>query len=300
MIMALNWDRHLEDEWFERVEEMVREQLTITEDLPERWRSLPSLLAHMIGEISPAPPESFVVDAVATTLGLLIGSWKRYVDRFIRTASPDRLLEGLQSRPRLEDFLQAIQWPFSKLNTHPSLALSDLQERLVRGEGGKSEEYLQRFGVTIRQPQFACFVTIRELENRAFTSGETLPAFGSFIVGRQRKHSGEPEPVCFVEGTAGNRLVVAGKNQAAHCSREQLLVNVLTPNYIYVKNISDVITVKVQATSTEDGGGEVVEEWSELRPSLPLSNTLECGAVRVLRIPFSILLPTKVLCFSNP
>lgn len=297
--MALNWDRHLEDEWFERVEEMVREQLTITEDLPERWGSLPSLLARMIGEISPPPPDTFVVDAVATTLGLLIGSWKKYVERFIRTASPDRLLEGLQSRPRLEDFLQAIQWPFSKLNTHPSLALSDLQERLVRGEGGKSEEYLQRFGITIRQPQFACFVTLHHRENSAFTLGQTLPAFGSFIVGRQRKHTGEPEPDCFVEGPTGNRLVVAGKNEANHCSREQLLVNVLTPNYVYVKNISDVISVRVEAASEEPAVDGLAEEHSDLRPLLPRTTNLDCGAVRVLRIPFSILLPMKSLRFSN-
>lgn len=299
MIMKLSWDRHLEDEWFERVEDRVREELTITEDLPSRWNRLPKQFAELLSEVSPTPPETFVVDAMATSIGLLIGAWRKYVERFSRSLSPDNLLENLNSRPKLDDFLFAIDWPISKLQTHPSLALSDLQERLCRGEGGKAEEYQQRFGVAIRQPQFACYVTIQDLENSAFSLGETLPVFGTFIVGRQRKHNGEPEPVCFVESPSGNRLVIAGKNQAALCSREQLRVSLLTPNHVYVKNTSDVISVKVQATSEDSTSADYAENRSELMPYIPQLATLSCGEVRILQTPFSILLPTKALSFSN-
>jgi hypothetical protein len=36
MIMKQSWDRHIEEQWYERVEDRAREVLTITEDLPDR------------------------------------------------------------------------------------------------------------------------------------------------------------------------------------------------------------------------------------------------------------------------
>lgn len=299
MIMKQSWDRHIEEQWYERVEDRAREVLTITEDLPDRWQLLPQQIAQLLSEVTPAPPEAFIVDALATSIGLLIGAWRKYVERFARTFAPDELLAISKARPKLDDFLTAISWPASQLQVHPSLALSDLRERLCRGEGGKAEEYQQRFGVSIRQPQFTCFMTVQDIEGSAFTLGDTLPVFGSFVVGRQRKHNGEPEPVSFVEHPAGNRLVVAGKNQAAYCSREQLFVSMLTPTYVYVKNMSEVISVKIQGSANESVSSEPAEVRSELMPNVSQTSILAFGEARIMRVPFSILLPAKALRFSN-
>lgn len=299
MIMAISWDRELEEEWFEYVEESVRKYLGVTEDLPTRWHMLPRQLAELLSKITPTPPTSFVADALATTTGLLIGAWKEYVERFSTNISPDLLLSNLRSRPQLDDFLKAIGWSSANLIDHSSLALTDLQERLSRGEGGSATEYLKKFGVSIRQPEFTCFVTVQDVDQNAFTLGQTFPAYGSFVVGRQRKHSGEPEPVCFLENPTGNRLVIARRQQASQCSREQLLISLLTPNHVYVKNISEVISVKLQTTSgrSPDDSGE--GHFSERFPQRTHLETFGCGVEAVLRTPFSLVLPTKIVRLSK-
>jgi hypothetical protein len=300
MIMAATWDRELEDEWFERVEEMVRGALAIDENLSCRWSTLPMQLAELISQVSPYPPESFIVDAIATTIGLLLAAWKEYVEKFWGTFPPDKLLATLTSRPRLDDFLAAFGWPLSVLTNHQSLALSELQERMFRGEGGSAKEYLQRFGVSIRQPPFSCFVTVQDLKCGVFSLGETLPAFGSFVVGRQRKHNSEPEPVSFVEGQGENRLIIAAKNQPAQCSREQLQVIFLTPKHIYLKNLSEVISLKLQTTFDRAEGTDSLEEPSELNPLRLNLVQLDCGEARVVQTPVSIVFPAKILHFRNP
>ena len=297
MIMTISWDRQLEDEWFELVEEKVREYLCVTDDLPTRWHLLPQQLAELLSNIVPSPPRSFIADAIATTIGLLIATWKEYVERFSPSASPDLLLSYLKSRPQLEDFLKAVGWSVAILNDHSSLALTDLQERLCRGEGGTAKEYQHRFGVSIRQPEFNCFVTIQDLDNSAFSAGQSFPAYGSFVVGRQRKHNAEADPICFLEYPSGNRLVIAGRHQAAQCSREQLLICLLTPHHVYVKNISDVISVKLQAAQERSAENAGEEYPSELLPQRMAA--LACGETVVLRTPFSIVLPTKILRLSK-
>jgi|694.fasta_scaffold00597_32 hypothetical protein len=299
MIMTISWDRHLEDDWFELVEEKVREYLCVTEDLPARWHLLPQQLAELLSNIAPSPPPAFIADAIATTIGLLIGTWKEYVERFSSSASPDLLVSYLRSRPQLEDFLKAVGWSVATLNDHSSLALTDLQERLCRGEGGTAKEYQHRFGIAIRQPEFNCFVTIQDLDNGAFSVGQSFPVYGSFVVGRQRKHNGEPDPICFLEYPTGNRLVIAGRHQAAQCSREQLLICLLTPQHVYVKNISDVISVKLQIAPESTTGKDVEEHPSELLPQRVQMTPLGCGETVVLRTPFSIVLPTKILRLSK-
>lgn len=300
MIMATSWNRDLEDEWFERVEEMVRGELSIDANLPRRWKMLPTRLAELISCINPYPPEFFVVDAIATSLGLLLASWKEYVERNWESANPDQLLATLQLRPRLDDFLIAFGWSRSSLANHQTLALSELQERMIRGEGGSATEYLQRFGISIRQPPYSCFVTVQDLKSRVFSIGETLPAFGSFIVGRQRKHIAEPEPISFVEGKAENRLIIAAKNQPSECSREHLQVVLLTPKHIYLKNISDVISLKIQPKPEQANANDSLEDPAETNPLRPQLTPLGCGEMCILQTPFSVIFPTKILHFCNP
>lgn len=300
MIMAASWNRDLEDDWFERVEEMVRGELLCDTNLASRWQTLPSRLGKLISEIRPLPPESFVVDAIATTLGLLLASWKEHVEQNWERGNPDQFLTTLALRPRLDDFLIAFGWSSSILNSHHSLALSELQERMIRAEGGSAKEYLQRFGISIRQPPYTCFVTVQDVKGNVFAIGETLPAFGSFIVGRQRKHTAEPEPVSFVEGKEGNRLIIAAKNQPAECSREHLQVVFLTPKHIYLKNISDVISLKVQPMPDQVNPNDSLEGPDEECPIRPQLTPLGCGEMRVLQTPFSVIFPAKILHFRNP
>ena len=300
MIMAASWTRDLEDEWFDRVEEMVRGELSIDANLPSRWKMLPSRLAELISCISPYPPEFFIVDAMATTLGLLLASWKEYVEQNWERCNPDQLLATLSLRPRLDDFLIAFGWSRSSLSNHQTLALSELQERMIRGEGGSANEYLQRFGISIRQPPYTCFVTVQDLKSSVFSIGETLPAFGSFVVGRQRKHISEPEPVSFVEGKEENRLIIAAKNQPAECSREHLQVVLLTPKHIYLKNISDVISLKVQSKPEQANANDSLEDPGETDPLHQHLKPLGCGETSILKTPFSVIFPAKILHFRNP
>lgn len=300
MIMAASWNRDLEDEWFDRVEEMVRGELSIDANLPSRWKMLPSRLAELISCISPYPPEFFIVDAMATTLGLLLASWKEHVEQNWERCTPDQLLATLSLRPRLDDFLIAFGWSRSSLSNHQTLALSELQERMIRGEGGSANEYLQRFGISIRQPPYTCFVTVQDLKSSVFSIGETLPAFGSFVVGRQRKHISEPEPVSFVEGKEENRLIIAAKNQPAECSREHLQVVLLTPKHIYLKNISDVISLKVQPMPEQANANDSLEGPDEECPVRPQLSPLGCGETSILKTPFSVIFPAKILHFRNP
>lgn len=298
MIMASSWNSRTEDYWFDKVEEFARNQLVVGPDLPDRWLSLPKQLCSLIASIEPPPPESFIVDAIATTIGLLIGTWEDYVRSYVRKLPPDILLSHLHSRPSLENFLTAFQWPTSILRTHHSLALSELEERLGRGEGATAEEYEQRFGIAIRQPAYRVQVTVQDLENSNFSPGNTFPLYGSLIVGRQRQHSREPEPVCFLKAEPHNRLVIAGKQQPDHCSREQLLICALTPQYIYVKNISSILPAKVMQPrgieATHDS-----EPISELSLNPNQVDLLDCGQTAVRKVPFSIALPRKLLRFSG-
>ena len=293
------WDSDCEDRWFDEVESTVRSLLQYDVNLPQRWILLPEALANLIRSIPGNPPPTFVADAIATSIGLMMASWEKFVSDFSSKLPAEQLLNLLANRPKLERFLEALNLPQTFIQQNPSLARSEMEERVLRGEGCSATEYSMRFGVQLRNPHFRIAAVVTDVADLALSKCQPIPIYGRVMVGRQRKHNAEPPPVSFVEGTEYHRLIIAQMDQSGQCSREQLTIAPLSPNYVFLKNHSSVIPSEIVIPKVvPDFVFGSADSLPEACPP-PEVRRLMGEETAVVRIPFSLKLPRKILRFTH-
>jgi hypothetical protein len=256
-----------------------------------------------LGEHIDRLPRDYRIDLIVDTIScineLCLRTWSEYVKTNWKTASPDAMLEQLWQVPTLSNYLYALGQDRSIVERFPTLAWEDLQYRNLYADGARPEDYSTAFGcdlpptshLLVIEPQTATLmfeglvnkgsVDLEYISSSYLDEDESLrrstrlfPLIQQLSVGRQR--ASEPEPFELVFGEGIHRLVIANKKDNRETSREHLLLTVLTPEIIYIKNTSSHFFVEyynILRGSKKLAPGESCMTHSEI--------TLSCNRIKL-------------------
>lgn len=296
--------RRQEEDWLDTLEGEIHHDLTIDASLPMRLQGYPSILVERLRQYPGPRRDSVTASAISSCISLTLHAWKNYVQRYQNEVTPDKLFEQLSSIPRLANFLQVANLPDSFVQRFPFLARNELQDRIRLADGASREDYHDRFGINLIEPQNLPWLIIQSLKLKAFISLPTFPLTGCFDIGRQHSHE-MPAVHLSYHGNI-RRLVIANKTDVRACSRHQLIVCPLTPHLAYVKNRSDSITIH-SGSSANPAQLSPTLLLDDLPSPLPSTSTdpslashsLLPGNSFLSKFPFTLYLPTIALGFHS-
>jgi len=221
----------------------------------------PERVAELVDRLPRDYRIDLIVDTISCVNELCLRTWSEHVKTNWKTASPDAMLEQLWQVPTLANYLYALGQDRSIVEKFKNLAWDDLQFRNLYADGARSEDYYSAFGcdlpptshLLVIEPQTATLmfeglvnkgsVDLEYISSSYLDEDESLrrstrlfPLIQQLSIGRQR--AGEPEPFELVFGEGVHRLVIVNKKDTYGTSREHLLLTVLTPEIIYIKNTS--------------------------------------------------------------
>lgn len=296
--------RRQEEDWLDTLEGEIHKDLKIDASLPMQLFNYPSVLVKHLQQYPGSLTDSVTASAISGCISLTLRAWKRYVHKYQEEVTPDELLKQLSLVPRLADFLQAANLPDSFVQRFPFLARNELHDRISLADGASKEDYCDRFGINLTEPQHLLWLIIQPLHLTAFISLPTFPLTGRFDIGRQQSREMPAVHLSF----HGNerRLVIANKTDVKACSRRQLIVCPLTPYLAYVKNCSDSIMVQF-GTFTNSAQQSATLLLDDRGTPIPSSSTdlalaghwLPPGKSILSKFPFTLYLPTIALGFNS-
>jgi len=296
--------RRQEEDWLDLLEGDIHKDLTIDASLPMYLKDYPSVLVKRLHQYTGPLSDSVTASAISSCISLTLHAWKCYVHKFQHEVPPDDLFQQLSDLPRLVDFLLAANLPDSFIQRFPFLARNELHDRIRFADGASKDDYQDRFGVILTEPQHLLWLIIQPLHLTAFISLPTFPLTGRFDIGRQQSREMPAVHLSF----HGNerRLVIANKTDVRACSRHQLIVSPLTPHVAYVKNCSDSIMVQFGTftNSVPQAPTLALADPGDPIPSTPTDFALAgyClppGKSVLSKFPFTLYLPTIALGFNS-
>ena len=258
-----SWDTRLEEKCFQELEAKFCRKLIPDMTFPDVAKDFPRHVAELVRSLPSGFRTEFLVDIVCSANGLCLRTWRDYVSAHWKQVPPDVLHDQLGQLPSLPKYLSALELGSNIVKKFPTLAREELKNRNAYADGGRSEDYEAKYGCIIPAPEYRLFIapqTDSMIINEIFGRGSTdyleyvgssymnendsmrrtlkrFPLIQKVSVGRQR--SREPSPFELVFGEAQHRLIIADKTDVKEASREQMIVSVLTPQFLYIRNISD-------------------------------------------------------------
>lgn len=257
-----SWNLRLEEKYFAEFVERFGRELSADPRFPYVAQGYPQRLADLVKQLPAGFRTEFLVNLISAANCLCLRTWRDYVQSHWKQIAPDLLHEQLGNLPNLSQYLTALGLGASVVRRFPTLASEDLVARSTYADGGRCEDYEAAFGCTITPPDYRLLIAPQtdtlifddlggkgtaELEyitSTYFEDNDSLrrtlrrfPLIQKVSVGRQK--SREPAPFDMVFGSNVHRLIIAEKKEVNDASRDQMLVSVLTPQFLYVRNTSD-------------------------------------------------------------
>lgn len=146
------WDSRREESYFSQLEDRFSDELNFELDYPSVAVGYPARFAQMIKELPPGYRVDFLADLICSVNCLCLRSWRDYVKANWESSQPDSMLSILDKLPRLSDFLSSVGLEPSIVQRYPTLAKDELVARNAYADGGRSEDYLARYGCKIQSP----------------------------------------------------------------------------------------------------------------------------------------------------
>ncbi len=175
-------------------------------------------------------------------------SWQQKVESSVAQATPAEILELFNQRATLENYLELLPHAPSNTAFWQKLAECEVNARDRWGDKISGAYFKHRFGVTLlaglgertlsSYPSNPKIFAIRDGVHRASeNSASRLPVCGLTLFGRQQPFDAADWMV--QELAHGNRIVIAGREEST-ISREQLSLQLLTPDFAILTNLSKV------------------------------------------------------------
>lgn len=256
------WDNRREEKFFEELEEKFSKELSTKSDFPRVVAEYPRRFAELVNKLPEGYRPGFLADLICSCNCLCLSYWRDYVKSQWESSNPESLLSQFDQLPRITSFLAALGLDHSIVGKYPTLAKEELVARHAYADGGRGEDYYEQFGCKFQVPE-ANLVIVPQTESQIVRDfiGRPSTIFGSggssffsddestrgamkrfplcqrVSIGRQR--SKEPGAFNMVYGKQRHRLVIADETDVQVASREQLLIARLTPQVLYMKNMSE-------------------------------------------------------------
>lgn len=199
-------------------------------------------------------------------------NWSTQVEEFVRQSmAPDELIDQWKQLPRFQNYAALFSGPEELCHFWAQLANHEATCRDRWGDAIGQPFYQHYFEVQVssfarrQRRHLRC-----EFEHNEDYSQVLFPLRGRNEIGRQRTK--DAEPYFFEANPDGNRIVVANRYES-EVSREQLTLQLLTPNAAVIINRSSVNSIR-------------------LSPDL----VLKPGAKAASLFPFTIQIPGRRLC----
>lgn len=160
------------------------------------------------------------------------------------------LLMRFAELPGMEDYDQLTQSFSLSRDTRRKIAQSECDARYHYGDSIGPPYFASRFGLEVEPPTDYSVVLVSRtlLPTEAEPDPRDYFLRGRSILGRQR--SVDPTPRVCEERTLGNRLAIAPRWENI-ISREHLAIQLLSPDYAILTNISSKNNVEILGTDTE-------------------------------------------------
>ena len=176
-------------------------------------------------------------------------TWMSWAKRLRATDGPipaAELEERFQRLNRLTDYADLTSAGWSDAKFWAEIAQCEVDSRDQWGDAIGPLHYAHHFQLSVSQTKRRHSHRMRcLLEGAKMTDAvEGLPLRGSTKIGRRRRTEDGDETL--IESPDGNRIVVATKLET-QISREHLAVQLLSPDYAIVKNISHVNPVRIKS-----------------------------------------------------
>lgn len=259
--------------------DLSRQPDDLCEQYRSRWTVAASGVANVAGFITSTTTSSlaetdrgFVVRVIQVDLEQSWSHWSNFAEEQVRQSiSPDLLVEQWKQLPRFQNYAELFNGPEEMCRYWAQLANIEAVCRDRWGDAIGTHFYQHYFevatnGLARRQRRHVrC-----EFDHNEDFSQVLFPLRGRNEIGRQR--SRDTEPYFYECNPDGNRIVVANRYES-EVSREQLTLQVLTPNVAVIINRSGVNSIRLAANTVLSPG------------------TKACAI-----FPFTIQIPGRKLC----
>ena len=260
---ACRWDSRKEETLFAKFEEQFNNDLRCQTSFVEVALDFANRLGKYVRLLPSGYSLDFLVDLICSANCLCLRAWRDYVKANQRVADPETLVKILGRLPRLADYLASVNLDSNIVKKFPTLAKEDLVSRNAYADGGRLEDYIEKYGTKIQPPDPRLVIVptveteaFRDFFGSSFIDNETVlnvnkrfHLLQSFSIGRQK--SGEPSQFDVIYGEKDHRMVIAGKMESSVASRDQIELIVLTPDVLYVKNTGSLFPIVINPVCGE-------------------------------------------------